>query len=42
VKVDWEIFGLIERSLRISRITDGYFDISYGGIDKSFWNFDRK
>lgn len=42
VKVDWEIFDLIERSLRISRITDGYFDISYGGIDKSFWNFDRE
>ncbi len=42
VKVDWEIFNLIERSLRISRITDGYFDISYGGIDKSFWNFDRE
>lgn len=42
VKVDWEMFDLIERSLRISRITDGYFDISYGGIDKSFWNFDRE
>jgi len=42
VKVDWEIFDLIERSLRISRITDGYFDISYGGIDKSFWNFDKE
>ncbi|EJL70602.1 FAD:protein FMN transferase [Chryseobacterium populi] len=42
VKVDWEIFDLIERSLTISRITDGYFDISYGGIDKSFWNFDRE
>ncbi|MCD1117634.1 FAD:protein FMN transferase [Chryseobacterium turcicum] len=42
VKVDWEIFDLIERSLRISKITDGYFDISYGGIDKSFWNFDRE
>ncbi|MCE3076218.1 FAD:protein FMN transferase [Chryseobacterium gwangjuense] len=42
VKVDWEIFNLIERSLRISRITDGYFDISYGSIDKSFWNFDRE
>jgi thiamine biosynthesis lipoprotein len=35
-------FDLIERSLRISRITDGYFDISYGGIDKSFWNFDKE
>ena len=42
VKVDKEIFDLIERSLRISSITDGYFDISYGGIDKSFWNFDRE
>ena len=42
VKVDWEIFNLIARSLRISKITDGYFDISYGGIDKSFWNFDKE
>lgn len=42
VKVDWEIFDLIERSLRISKITDGYFDISYGGIDKSFWNFNKE
>ncbi|MDF2931481.1 MAG: FAD:protein transferase [Chryseobacterium sp.] len=42
VKVDLEVFDLIERSLRISNITDGYFDISYGGIDKSFWNFDRE
>ena len=42
VKVDSEIFELIERSIRISNITDGYFDISYGGIDKSFWNFDRE
>ncbi|THV62193.1 FAD:protein FMN transferase [Chryseobacterium candidae] len=41
VKVDREVFDLIERSVRISRITDGYFDISYGGIDKGFWNFDR-
>lgn len=42
VKVDTEVFQLIERSLRISDITDGYFDISYGGIDKTFWNFDRE
>lgn len=42
VRVDCEVFDLIERSLRISNITDGYFDISYGGIDKSFWNFDRE
>ncbi|MFL9833721.1 FAD:protein FMN transferase [Chryseobacterium terrae] len=42
VKVDAEIFDLIERSIRISKITDGYFDISYGGIDKNFWNFNRE
>lgn len=42
VKVDAEVFQLIERSLRISDITNGYFDISYGGIDKTFWNFDRE
>lgn len=41
VKVDREIFQLIKRSLRISRLTDGYFDITYGSIDKSLWNFDR-
>ncbi|WP_027381775.1 FAD:protein FMN transferase [Epilithonimonas caeni] len=41
VKVNAEIFDLIERSIRISKVTDGYFDISYGSIDKSFWNFDR-
>ncbi|CAD7798427.1 FAD:protein FMN transferase [Chryseobacterium aquaeductus] len=42
INVDTEVFQLIERSLRISDITDGYFDISYGGIDKTFWNFDRE
>lgn len=42
VKVDTEVFNLIERSIRISHITDGYFDISYGGIDKKLWNFDRE
>lgn len=41
VKVDEEVFNLIERSLRLSRITNGFFDITYGGVDKSLWNFDR-
>lgn len=41
VAVDREVFELIERSLAISRITQGAFDISYGGLDKSLWNFDR-
>ncbi len=40
VKVEAEVFNLIERSLRISSLTQGAFDISYGSIDKSLWNFD--
>ncbi len=42
VAVDPEVFGLIERSIAISKITQGAFDISYGSIDKSLWNFDRE
>jgi len=41
VVVDDEVFNLIERSIGISRITQGAFDISYGSIDKSLWNFDE-
>jgi thiamine biosynthesis lipoprotein len=40
VKVDAEVFNLIERSIKISELTQGAFDISYGAIDKSLWNFD--
>lgn len=40
VKVDEEVISLIERSVRISEITDGAFDITYGSIDKRLWNFD--
>jgi len=40
VKVDQEVFDLIERSLKISHLTQGAFDITYGSIDKRFWNFD--
>ncbi len=40
VKVCEETFRLIQRSLRISQITQGAFDISYGSVDKSLWNFD--
>lgn len=42
VKVDREVFELINRSLRISSLTDGAFDITYGSIDKRFWNFDKE
>lgn len=41
VKVDLEVFNLIERTVGISKITQGAFDISYGSIDKSLWNFDK-
>jgi thiamine biosynthesis lipoprotein len=40
VKVDREVFDLILRANRISKLTQGAFDITYGSIDKRFWNFD--
>lgn len=40
VQVDREVFDLIKRSIRISGITQGAFDITYGSIDNRFWNFD--
>jgi len=41
VPVSIETLGLVQRSLKISSLTQGAFDISYGGIDKRFWNFDK-
>ncbi|MBB2144620.1 FAD:protein FMN transferase [Pedobacter sp. LMG 31464] len=41
VKVDLEVYQLIERAMRISSITDGAFDLTYGSVDKKLWNFDR-
>ena len=40
VEVDDEVFQLIKRAQFISKITQGAFDISYGSLDKKFWNFD--
>jgi thiamine biosynthesis lipoprotein len=40
VKIDREVLQLISRANKISAITDGAFDITYGSIDKSLWNFD--
>jgi len=40
VTVSEETFLIIERSIRISRITQGAFDITYGSVDKRLWNFD--
>lgn len=39
VKVDAEVFELVERAIKISQITDGAFDISYASMDK-IWKFD--
>lgn len=41
VAVNQEVYQLIERSIAISKITQGAFDITYGSIDKSLWNFNR-
>ena len=41
VQVDREVYELIERSIKISNLTDGAFDITYGSIDKRLWNFDK-
>jgi thiamine biosynthesis lipoprotein len=41
VKVSRETFDLIKRSIKISEITQGAFDITYGSIDKKLWNFDQ-
>ena len=41
VTVSRETFNLVERSIRISALTQGAFDITYGSIDKRLWNFDQ-
>lgn len=40
VEVNEEMFRIIQRSKRISDLTQGAFDISYGSVDKRLWNFD--
>lgn len=40
VEVPKEVYDLIFRCQMISKMTQGAFDISYGSIDKKFWNFD--
>lgn len=39
VKVSLELFGLVERCIQISKITQGAFDISYAALDP-VWVFD--
>jgi len=39
VKVDLELYQLIERAIGISKLSDGAFDISYASMDR-IWKFD--
>lgn len=39
VKVDSELFNLIDRAKKISKLTNGAFDISYASMDR-IWKFD--
>jgi len=41
VTVSRETFDLVKRSVMISKVTQGAFDITYGSIDKRLWNFDQ-
>ena len=41
VQVDKELFELISRSIKISALTQGAFDISYAPMDK-LWYFDKE
>lgn len=40
VVVDREVYDLVKRANHLSALTDGAFDLSYGSLDKRFWNFD--
>lgn len=39
VKVDKEVYDLVQRALKISQLTSGAFDVSYASMDK-IWKFD--
>lgn len=39
IKVSQELFNLVERSIKISELTAGAFDISYASMDR-IWKFD--
>lgn len=39
IKVDQEVYDLVERATKISKLTSGAFDISYASMDK-IWKFD--
>lgn len=39
VKVNQEVYNLIDRSLKISELTHGAFDITCGSVDRQLWEF---
>lgn len=39
VVIDKELFDLIKRSIKVSELTEGAFDVSYAAVDK-IWKFD--
>ena len=41
VAVPREFYDLVFRAQKISTLTKGYFDLSYGSLDKDFWNFNK-
>ncbi len=41
IQVPLEVFQLVQRAQKISDLTDGAFDLSYGSLDKDFWNFNQ-
>jgi len=40
VQVSRELFDLIKRANRVSGLTDGAFDLTFGGLDEKIWRFD--
>lgn len=41
INVPEEVFHLIQRAQKISDLTDGAFDLTYGSLDKNLWNFNQ-
>ncbi|WP_321330652.1 FAD:protein FMN transferase [uncultured Bacteroides sp.] len=41
VSVPEEFYDLVFRAQKISVLTQGTFDLSYGSLDKDFWNFNK-
>jgi FAD:protein FMN transferase len=42
IKASQETIALISRANRISEMTSGFFDISFGSVHKNLWNFNQE